>query len=139
MTDGSADVAAIKALLGQYAETARAGDFEGWLSLWAEDGVQMPDNAPTRVGRAAIAEGMKGAFDAMDLSITIHDIEDVEVRDDRGLTRCRYSLALTPKGGGETIEAMPDGKALTLYGRQTDGSWKIVYDCFNSSVGPVQG
>lgn len=117
----------------------RAGDFEAWLSLWAEDGVQMPDNVPTRVGKATIGEAMKGAFDAMDLSIAIHEIEDARVWGDRGLTRCRYSLALTQKGGGETIDAMPDGKALTLYGREPDGSWKIVYDCFNSSVEPASG
>jgi uncharacterized protein (TIGR02246 family) len=139
MTEHSADVEAIKAVLDEYGEMVQAGDFEGWLSLWAEDGVQMPDNAPTRVGRTAIAEAMKGAFDAMDLSITIHAIEDAEVWGDRGLTRCRYSLALTPKEGGETMAVMPDGKALTLYGRQADGSWKIVYDCFNSSAEPVSG
>lgn len=139
MTDESAEVGAIRKVLDQYGETVQAGDFEGWLSLWTEDGVQMPDNAPTRVGKAAIAEAMRGAFEAMDLSITIHEVEDAQVWGDRGLTRCRYSLALTPKGGGETIEAMPNGKALTLYGRQADGSWKIVYDCFNSNVEPASG
>jgi len=41
---------------------------------------------------------------------------------------------MTPKAGGETIHAMPDAKALTLYERQPDGSWKIVYDCFNSNL-----
>lgn len=139
MTDQSANVAAIKDVLGRYEETVQSGDFEGWLSLWAEDGVQMPDNAPTRVGKAAIAEAMRGAFEAMDLRIAIHDIEDARVWGDRGLTRCRYSLALTPKAGGETIDAMPDGKALTLYGRQADGSWRIVYDCFNSNEEPASG
>jgi steroid delta-isomerase-like uncharacterized protein len=44
---------------------------------------------------------------------------------------------MTPKAGGETIHAMRDGKALTLYERQSDGSWKIVYDCFNSNVPPT--
>jgi uncharacterized protein (TIGR02246 family) len=136
MTENEA-AEAIKLVLARYAETVQAGDFEAWMSLWAEDGVQMPDNAPTRVGKEEIADGMRGAFEAMDLSITIHDVEDAEVWGDRGLTRCRYSLALTPKGGGETIDAMPDGKALTLYRRQPDGTWKIVYDCFNSSVEPA--
>ena len=136
MTGNESDVYAIKGVLVQYAETVRAGDFERWLSLWADDGVQMPPEAPTRVGKDAIRVGMKPAFDAMDLSITIHDIEDAQTWGDRGLTRCRYSLALTPKSGGDTINAMPDGKALTLYERQSDGSWKIVYDCFNSSAEP---
>jgi len=55
---------------------------------------------------------------------------------DFGLTRCKYTLKMTPKAGGETINAMPEGKALTLYERQSDGSWKIAFDCFNSSVAP---
>ena len=122
MTGNESDVYAIKGVLVQYAEAVRAGDFERWLSLWADDGVQMPPDAPTRVGKDAIRDGMKPAFDGMDLSITIHDIEDAQTWGDRGLTRCRYSLALTPKSGGDTINAMPDGKALTLYERQSDGS-----------------
>lgn len=134
MSAEGADVAAIQGVLDQYAEMVGAGDFEGWLSLWAEDGVQMPPDEATRVGKAAIRDGMKPAFDAMDMSLTIHEVEDAQVWGDRGLTRCRYSLALTPKSGGGRIDAMPDGKALTLYRRQPDGTWKIVYDCFNSSA-----
>ena len=51
-----------------------------------------------------------------------------------GLIRCVYRLEVTPKTGGETIVAMPEAKALTLYQKQSDGTWMIVYDCFNSSV-----
>ena len=45
--------------------------------------------------------------------------------------------AVKHKAGGETI-AMPDGKALTLYKKQADGSWKIAYDCFNANVPPAK-
>ena len=45
-----------------------------------------------------------------------------------------YSLKATLKEGGDPLDVMPDGKALTLYERQSDGSWKIVYDCFNSNT-----
>lgn len=135
MTEDSADVAAIRGILDEYAETARAGDLDRWLSLWAEDGVQMPANAPTRVGKDQIRAGMREAFESMNVHIAIHDVEDARVWGDRGLTRCTYSLALTPKAGGETINAMSEGKALTLYERQADGSWKIFYDCVNSSAG----
>jgi ketosteroid isomerase-like protein len=113
---------------------AGAADLDGWMSLWAEGAVQMPDDAPTRVGKSRIREGMKPAFDGMDMSITIHGIQDVDVWGDHGMTRCTYSLTLTPKGGDDRIDAMPDGKALTLYERQSDGTWKIVCDCFNSNV-----
>ena len=94
----------------------------------------MPPSSTTKVGKSEIREAMSPPFEAMDLEMVLHEIEDGRIRGDSGLTRCRYSLKGTPKNGGESVEIMPDGKALTLYNRQPDGSWKIVYDCFNSST-----
>ncbi len=131
------DIAGIKETLNQYALGVNTGDFDRWISLWADDGVQMPPGAPTRVGKEQIREGMKPAFDQMNLDITIHSIDEAKVYGDLGLTRCTYTLDLTPKAGGETIHDTPDGKALTLYERQSDGSWKIKYDSFNSNVPPA--
>ena len=92
--------------------------------------------APARVGKEQIRENMKPVFDQFNLKSTI-DILEGKVFGDLGLIRCTSTLDLTPKAGGETIHAMPDGKALTLYERQSDDSWKIVYDCFNSNVSPT--
>ena len=130
------DITAIKEMLNQYAVGANTGDFDLWMSLWTDDGVQMPPDTPARIGKGQIREGMKPAFDQMNLDIAI-TIEEAKVYGDLGLTRCTYTLKMTPKAGGETINAMPDGKALTLYERQSDGSWKIVYDCFNSNMPPT--
>ena len=130
------DITAIKEMLNQYAVGVNTGDFDLWISLWTDDGVQMPPDTPVRIGKEQIREGMKPAFDQMNLDIAI-TIEEAKVYGDFGLTRCRYTLKMTPKAGGETINAMPDGKALTLYERQSDGSWKIVYDCFNSNMPPT--
>jgi uncharacterized protein (TIGR02246 family) len=131
------DITAIKDTLNQYAIGCNTGDFERWISLWAEDGKQMPPDSPARIGIDAIRDGMKPVFDDMSLDIVIKSVDDVEVHGDLGLTRCKYTLKLTPKAGGETLNVMPDGKALTLYRKQSDGSWKIVYDCFNSNVPPT--
>ncbi len=132
------DITAIKEVLNQYAVCVNTGAFDRWISLWTDDGVQMPPDTPVRIGKEQIREGMKPAFDQMNLDIAIITIEEAKVYGDLGLTRCRYTLKMTPKAGGETINAMPDGKALTLYERQSDGSWKIAYDCFNSNMPPTQ-
>ncbi len=134
--DIEADVEAIKEMLNQYAVAGNTGDFDLWISLWADDGIRMAPDAPAVIGKEQIREAMKPAFDQMTLDITI-TIEDAKVYGDLGLTRCKYTLDMTPKAGGETIHAMRDGKALTLYERQSDGSWKIVYDCFNSNMPPT--
>ena len=130
------DATAVKDILKEYARCCNEGDFDGWISLWAEDGVQMPPDTPSRVGTGEIRAGMKTAFDTMNLNVAIHRVDEARVDGEWGLTRCTYSLSMTPKGGGKTVEAMPDGKALTLYQKQSDGAWKIAYDCFNSNATP---
>jgi uncharacterized protein (TIGR02246 family) len=128
------DIAAIKKVLENYALSVNNGDFESWISLWIEDGTAMPPESPVCVGREQFRRDIKPEFDALNMEMEILSIEDTRVYGDFGLTRCRYTLKVTPKAGGETVTAMPDGKALTLYERQSDGSWKIAYDCYNSSV-----
>ena len=134
--DIQTDIDAIKDVLNQYAVACNTRDFELWISLWADEGVQMPPDAPARIGKEQIREAMSPLFEQMDLSIAITSLWDVKVYGDIGLTCCNYTLDLTPKAGGETIHAVRDGKALTLGKRQSDGSWKIIYDCFNSNVPP---
>jgi uncharacterized protein (TIGR02246 family) len=136
--DMEADIIALKKMLDRYAVSANAGDFDLWMSLWADDGIQMPPNTPTRIGKEQIREGMKPVFDQMNVDAVIHNIDEAKVYGDLGLTRCTYTMKMTPKAGGETINAMPDGKALTLFERQSDGTWKIVYDCGNSNAPPKQ-
>ena len=130
------DIAAIKDVLNQYAKVYNTGDFDIWKSFWADDGVQMPPDALARVGKKQIQEHMKSVFDEMNLEVTITSIEDAKVSGDLGYTRCNYKLVATPKAGVKVDYAPPYGKALTLYERQSDGSWKIVYDCYNSSPSP---
>jgi len=106
-----ADIAAVKEVLPQYAVAVNTGDFDLWISLWADDGVQMPPGAPARIGKEQIGEAVKPAFDKMNRDITIH-IKEAKVYGDLGLTRCTYTLKMTPKAGGETI-TLPEGKALS--------------------------
>ena len=134
--DNESDIVAVKDMLNQYAKGCNTGDFDFWMSLWADDGVQMPPDAPAVVGKEQIRENMKPVFDQFNYKVGI-DILEAKVHGDLGLTRCNGTVAVTPKAGGETIHSLPDAKALTLYERQSDASWKIVYDCFNSNVSPT--
>ena len=132
--DVEADIAAVKEVIKKYEITANAGDFDGWISLWADDGVRMPPNAPTRSGVAQITEEMKPAFELFTTDVKITSIEECRIFGDIALTRGSYTLAITPKAGGDKIIVEPDGKALTIYKKQLNGDWKIIYDCFNTNV-----
>ncbi|MHA2058715.1 MAG: YybH family protein [Candidatus Thorarchaeota archaeon] len=131
------DITALKELLDQFVTSTNTGDFDLWMSLWADDAIQMPPNTPSRKGKEQIREASKSSFENMNLDITIESVEELEVHGDLGFAMGEYSMRVTPKAGGETIDAMPDGKVLTIFRKQSDGSWKIAYDCFNSNVPPT--
>ena len=40
--DEEKEITKIKKVLKQYAAGVNSGDFTQWISLWADDGVQMP-------------------------------------------------------------------------------------------------
>ena len=127
-----ADIAALKEILNKYAATCHAGDLDGWISLWTDDGIQMYPGAPSRVGKEQIRAGMKPAFDHFILKIAIAPEMEARVSGNLGFTRGTYTLSMVPKEGGET--SVFDGKYLTILEKQTDGSWKIARDCFNSNA-----
>ena len=131
------DIAAIEEVLNQYAVTVNAGDFEGWLSLHAEDVVKMGPDAPPIFGREAMRVAKQAGWDNFDLAMDLFP-EEAQVSGDMGFARGTYTLSITPKAGGETIVAVPEGKYLTICKRQADGSWQISHDCYNSNVPPGQ-
>jgi len=105
-----------------------------WISLWDENGIQMPPGAPAVVGKAAIEKGIHASYEALDWEEFTIRLEEVKVAGDWGFARGTYSASITPRAGGET--AFLNGKYLTIFKRQPDGSWKIFRDCFNSSAPP---
>ena len=121
-------------LLNEYAAKASAGDLEGWLSLWCEDGVQMPVNTPARIGTKAIRRAMEPVFSELRLRVEIRDVRATEVEGDTGYTHCDYTISATVAGSDDAIDIMRDGKALTIYRRQSNGAWRIAYDCVNSNI-----
>jgi uncharacterized protein (TIGR02246 family) len=125
-----ADVAAIEERLKQYSDTVNAGDFEGWMSIWADSGIQMPPGTPARIGKEKIRTEMKPAFDYFTLKMTMKN-EEIRVSGNLAFARGTYVQSLTPKTGGKTQNL--EGKYLSIYEKQPDGSWKGIRDCFNSN------
>ncbi len=126
------DVAVIKATLEAYARHLNEGNIEEWMSLWGPMAVQMMPFVPAVEGKDAIREVMKPIFEKYTVELTIKEIQDVLAYLDSGVTRCTYSMKLTDENG-RRVPDVPDGKTLTLWGRNQDGAWKIHYDCSNAN------
>jgi uncharacterized protein (TIGR02246 family) len=124
-----ADVAQVYRLWNEYAAAMNAGDMERWIALWVEDGIQMPPDAPRRVGKAEIRREMQPLFDLLDTSKMIIHTEEVRILGDRAYAHGSYEFEMSPTGGGETKGY--SGKFLDVLEKQVDGSWKIAIDCHN--------
>ena len=127
------DVAQINELWNEYAASINAGDMERWISLWIEDGLQMPPDAVRRAGKELIREGNRPLFELFDAQMAVYP-DEIHVLGDHAYSHGLYEYILTAKEGDDVVKG--NGKFLTILQRQTDGSWKIVIDCFNNDAPP---
>lgn len=131
--DTQADEDAINAIWSTYVSSLEAGDIDMWLSLWTEDGVQMPPNEPPVIGKDQLRTRNGGALDLFTVEIDITN-QEVGVTGDWAFSRGVYTATFAPKDGSEPIPV--DGKFMTILKRQADGGWKVHRDIFNSNLAP---
>jgi uncharacterized protein (TIGR02246 family) len=128
------DVAAISGLWKAYASALGDGDLDRWLSLWIPEGIQMPPGAPKRIGMQQIREGNSPLTDLFDSVLDIVP-DEIRILGDHAYSHGNFEYTMTPKEGGDAVSGQ--GKFLTIFVRQADGSWKIAIDCFNDNAPPA--
>jgi ketosteroid isomerase-like protein len=109
------DIAAVTNLSTAYTQAARAGDADGVAVLYAEDAIEMPGDAPARVGIAAIRGGYAPPG-IPDLTVTVMELDG---RDGLAYERGTWSSTLPV---ADTTVGMT-GKYLVIARKQADGSW----------------
>ena len=122
------DQAAMLGALEEYISLRIGGDHENWIALWDEEGVDMPSDAPMRVGKAEIlsAGRAEGARDLVGMRIAS---QEICLSGCLGFIRGRYYYAREPLlPGGEPAYV---GKFLTILRKKGDGRWLLYRSCFN--------
>ncbi len=127
-------VEAIKDLEAQYAFAIDLGDLEAILAIYSDDGVHMVPNQPAVIRKSAIRTLWEERFEQNDYQTTTQ-VEGVKVAGDLAVSRMTMSGKVTPKDESEANAI--DLKGLTLYQRQSDGSWKRVWSTYNSNTPPA--
>jgi ketosteroid isomerase-like protein len=124
-----ADRAAVAHATTALLNAVNASDLTGVLAAWCDEGVLMPPHHPTVHGRAALEQYFRGLFSHRRFAFAFTSSR-IEVVGDLALERVEYRASAWPAEGGPLVQDV--GKGLHVYRRQTDGSWKLAQDIWNS-------
>lgn len=126
-----ADMAAVRRASAAWDKAWSAGDCEALALLYTTDAIVMEPNAPARVGRDATRASCKKYFSRF-REVNRSRVEDVRVSGDLAVARGTEVSTTSPKAGGKTVQYRD--KWVTVYQRQPDGSWKILWEIYNSNL-----
>lgn len=128
--DLAAERTAIHTVDSLMVAAANARDLERWLSFLSDSASMLGPEAPPIVGKAAIRALVSQMMTAPGFSV-IHRVSALEVSESADLAYERYAYELT--AGGVTER----GKDLTIFKKQPDGSWKLLFDSWSSDAPPA--
>jgi uncharacterized protein (TIGR02246 family) len=134
-TSTRADEAVIDRLRDSHVAALNAGDADAWAACFTDDGVQMPPHFAANVGKTAVRGWSQGFLNLFGCRFSL-SVDEVRVVADWAFERGRYTITLIARAGGERMD--DSGKYITVYQRQSDGSWKMARDIWNSDQ-PVPG
>jgi ketosteroid isomerase-like protein len=123
-----------KEICDLYTLAAETGDVDLYVANYTDDGVQIPPDAPTRIGSEQIRAAIEPSLTGFNLVCPIYPRE-AKVIGNWAFGWCDWSLSLTPKEGGQTTTF--DGKGMDVLKRQADGSWKYYISCWNYNGPPT--
>jgi ketosteroid isomerase-like protein len=122
----------IEAANEAYGKAVANQDVAAVVALYTPDAILLPPDSPVAQGADAIRAVLQGYVDAGAQSLAL----ETTALDDQGdmvVDVGRYTLGLQPPGADPITDV---SKYLQVYKRQSDGSFRIAYDCFNSD-GPA--
>lgn len=129
--DTAADEEAIAAVRGREMTAFAAGAVDSALAVFTADAVLMPPNEPMRAGADEIRTWLQGMANQFSMTGRYSDAQ-VTVSGDVAVERFVAELRVTPNTGGAAMEER--FKGIHVYRRQSDGSWRITHDVWNTDA-----
>jgi ketosteroid isomerase-like protein len=133
VTTSDTDVQFVQRALQRLIAAVAAGDVGAYLAEWADDGVVMPPGQPMVTGKPAIRAWLGSTLEQFDVSVRVTQHE-CQIGGDWIIDRHSYVITATPKSGGKAL--IDHGKAVGIWKRVPDGTWKAYIDCWNSDAPP---
>jgi uncharacterized protein (TIGR02246 family) len=121
--NASADETAIRKVMAAYEAALNASDTQAVMPLYAEDGVFMPQNAQSVVGKAAVRQAYDAVFKAITLAVKFIIAEVVVMAP-------QWAFVLANSAGTQKINATgavsaEGNQELFIFKKGDDGKWRI--------------
>lgn len=134
--DQHADRKKIETVLATYEKALNASDADTVITLYADDGVFMPQHSMPNVGKKAVRVAYDNVFKAIKLDIDFTVDEIVQISPTWAFARTRSNGFVTINAtGNKGAEA---NQELFLFQKQDDGDWKIGRYIFSTTNPPRQ-
>ncbi len=135
VTTSSKAADAVRAADAAWLKVYAARDLDKSVAFFDEQGSMLVPNAPIATGKDAIAKLIARGFALQDYKLVWHpDKAGVARSGELGYTSGTYELSFTDTSG-KTIS--DKGKYLTVWKKQADGAWKVLFDMNNSNLPPA--
>ncbi len=128
------DEQAIRAADAEWLKAVQANDLDRVVSFYADDASELPIEEPIVTGKGAIRKQWEHmlAIPGFHMSWQITKVE-VSRSGDLAYVQSTYHAALEDIKGQQATER---GKAVTVWKKQGDGTWKAVADISNTDSPP---
>lgn len=131
------DKAALTKVIEDYnsmlAENMLAGNMSAAMSYYTDDAVSMPSNGPMLKGKEAI-QNYSDEMAKSGVKFTAVKFTPTEIDGSASLAYEIGTYEMSMEIGPAKVN--DHGKYLSLWKKQTDGSWKVYGEIWNSSVEP---
>jgi uncharacterized protein (TIGR02246 family) len=127
----AADEAAVRSVLSSYQDALNASNTEAVMPLYTEDGVFMPPNNPSAVGKAAVRQAYGAVFKAITLKVKFTVAELVMMSPEWAFVRT--NSAGTNKINATGAVGAEGNQELFIFKKGTDGQWRIARYSFSTT------
>jgi uncharacterized protein (TIGR02246 family) len=127
----AADVQAVQDLEAAWLKDSAAKDPEKWATYFAEDASGLFPGDGMLNGKAAIKAAMAAYFADPNFSVSLHSTRTIASKGgDMAFSQGTYTMTVTSRTTKHPVTEK--GEYLTVYTKQTDGTWKVSADTFTS-------
>ena len=126
----TADESAIAVLLGKYEDALNQSNTEAVMTLYASDGVFMPQNSSSSVGASAVRKAYEAVFNAIKLTVKFDIAEICQIAPDWAFARTNSAGRVLIQTTGQSS---PEGNQELFVFQKIDGEWKIARYCFSTT------